>query len=128
MNDDLLELTHTGTSWDEVTADNVLLHTFEQVHFAADSCFVEDLGGLLEGSGRHEGLGTEGSTGDTLEDLFSGSRLSVARLNEFLIAAAERRVLIVETTCGNDLSLMEELGVTGIGNDLASPDTIVLLR
>lgn len=46
--DNLLELAQTCTCRDEVAADYVLLHTFECVALAADSCFVEYLGCLLE--------------------------------------------------------------------------------
>ena len=68
-NDDFVELTQTGTSRNEVTADNVLLHTLEVVGLSADGCFVEHLRCLLEGCGRHEALRLERSTRDTLENL-----------------------------------------------------------
>lgn len=45
---DLVELTKTCTSRDEVTTDYVLLHTLKTVALAVDSCLVEHLGGLLE--------------------------------------------------------------------------------
>lgn len=50
----LVELALTGTGRNEVTADNVLLHTLETVALAVDSSIIEDLGGLLERSSRHE--------------------------------------------------------------------------
>lgn len=46
-----IEITLTGTGWDEVTADDVLLHALKVVALAHDSCLIEDTGGLLEGSG-----------------------------------------------------------------------------
>ncbi len=125
---DLLELAQSGTGGDEVTADDVLLHTLEVVHLAADSRLVEDLGGLLEGGSGHEGLGTESGTGDTLQDLLGGSALGVTRLYQFLVTAAERGILVVEPACGDDLSLAEVLGVTGVGYHLAAVDTVVLLE
>ena len=49
--DDVAEQWQTGTGGDEVAADNVLLHALEVVNASADGCFVEHLGGLLEGGG-----------------------------------------------------------------------------
>lgn len=39
----LFELTLTGTGRNQVTADNVLLHTFQTVYLSVDSSLVEDL-------------------------------------------------------------------------------------
>ena len=72
-----------------MTADNVLLHTLEAVLLATDSCLVEHLGGLLERSGRHEALGTEGSTGDTLEYLGGCGLDGIAHLDGAQVAALE---------------------------------------
>ena len=47
-NDKSLILAHTGTGGNEVTADDVLLHTLERVGATVDGSLVEDLGGLLE--------------------------------------------------------------------------------
>ena len=52
--DNLVELALTCTGRDEVTADDVLLHTLETVALAVDGSIVEHLGGLLERCGRHE--------------------------------------------------------------------------
>ena len=68
----MAELAHTCTSGDEVTADNVLLHTLEVVGLARDGGFVEHLGRFLEGSGGHETLGLESCAGDTLKNLGGG--------------------------------------------------------
>ena len=67
-----LVFAQTGTGGDEVTADNVLLHTLEAVGLALDSGFVEHLGGFLERSGRHEARCLQGGTCDTLKDLLGG--------------------------------------------------------
>ena len=80
-NDNLVEFAQTCTGRDEVTADDVLLHTYERVALARDGCLVEHLRCLLEGGCRHEALGTEGCTGDTLQDLGGRSRHCIARLN-----------------------------------------------
>ena len=45
---DLLEFLLTCTCWDRMSADDVLLKTFESVDAAADSCLAEHLGSLLE--------------------------------------------------------------------------------
>ena len=37
-----------GAGGDEVSADNVFLHSFEGVSLALDGGFIEDLGGFLE--------------------------------------------------------------------------------
>ena len=87
--DDLLELAQTGSGGDEVTADDVLLHALEVVHLALDGGFVEHLGGLLERSGRHEALGLEGCTGDTLQDLRRSGGHGVAHLNGLQVAALQ---------------------------------------
>ena len=46
--DNLLVFAQTCTSWDEVTADNVLLHTLEEVNLTTDSTIVKNLCRLLE--------------------------------------------------------------------------------
>ena len=88
-NDELVKLAQTCTGGDAMTADNVLLHTLETVLLATDGSLVEHLGGLLERSGRHEALGTEGSTGDTLEYLSGCGLDSIAHLDEAQVAALE---------------------------------------
>ena len=60
-----LVVAQAGTGRDEVTADDVLLHTLEVVDAAIDGGLVEDLGGLLEGGCRHEATGLQCSAGDT---------------------------------------------------------------
>ena len=89
MDGDLGELTETGTGRDEVTTDDILFHALEVIDLAADSGFVEHLGGLLEGGSGHEGLGTECGACDTLEYLLGGSALCITCFHQFLIAATE---------------------------------------
>ena len=60
-----------------MSADNVLLESFEVVDATSDSCFAEDLGGLREGGCRDEAVGLEGCSGDTLEYELGRCRLSV---------------------------------------------------
>ncbi len=48
---DFLEILLTCTGRNRVTADDILLQTFEVVDTAADCSFAEHLGGFLEGSG-----------------------------------------------------------------------------
>ena len=50
----VVEVALTCTCWDEVTADDVLLHALQIIGLAKDGCLVEHAGGLLEGSCRHE--------------------------------------------------------------------------
>ena len=52
--DDVLELLLTGTSRDEMSADDILLESLEVIHTTSDGCLRENLRGLLEGSGRDE--------------------------------------------------------------------------
>ena len=47
-NQDFLELLLTCTSWNRMTADNILLKTLESVDSASDCCLAENLGSLLE--------------------------------------------------------------------------------
>ena len=75
-----LVLTQTRTSRDQVTADDVLLKTFEGIDLTVDGSIVEDLGRLLEGSSGHEALGLQCSTSDPLQDLACCSRLSLTHL------------------------------------------------
>ena len=128
MHSDLSELTHTGSGRNEVTADHILFHALEVIHLTADSGFVEHLRSLLEGGSGHERLRTQCSARDTLQDLLGCCALCITSLNEFLIATTERRVLIVQTTCGNNLTFAEHFAISGIRNHLTTPDTIVLLQ
>ena len=68
-NDEFVEIAETCTCRNQLTKDYVLLQTNEMIHLSADCCLVENLGGLLERCGRHEALGLESRTGDTLEYL-----------------------------------------------------------
>ena len=105
-----------GTGRNEVTADHVLLHTLQMVHLTADGSLVEHLRRLLEGGSRHERLGLKGGTGDTLQDLSRRSRNGVTHLNQFHIATLQHRVLIAQTTGSDNLTLLQVLGVAGIGD------------
>lgn len=87
--DEFLPLAESGTGRNEVTGYHVLLHTFQTVYLTTYGSLVEHLGGLLERSGRHEALGTEGSTGDTLEYLGGCSLDGIAHLDEAQVAALE---------------------------------------
>ena len=71
-NDELVPLAEPRSRRNQVAADDVLFHAFEPVLLATDGCFVEHLGGFLEGGGRHERLGLQGGAGDALEDLGGG--------------------------------------------------------
>ena len=52
--DDVLELLLTGTCRDEMSADDILLESLEEIHTTSDGCLRENLRGLLEGGGRDE--------------------------------------------------------------------------
>ena len=45
---DILEILLACTGWDKVTADDILLKTFEVIDTGADCSLAEDLGSLLE--------------------------------------------------------------------------------
>lgn len=45
---DILEFLLACAGWNEVTADDIFLKTFEVIDAGADSCLAEHLGSLLE--------------------------------------------------------------------------------
>ena len=51
---EIVVLAQTRTAGDQVSADDVLLQVFQRVDLRLDGSLVEDLGGLLERSGRDE--------------------------------------------------------------------------
>ena len=73
LGDDLLGKLVVGgkarTGGDQLTDDHVLLQAHQVVLLALDGSLGEDLGGLLEGGGRQEGVGGQGGLGDTHEKL-----------------------------------------------------------
>ena len=110
-----------------MTANHVLLHTFERIHLATDGCLVEHLGGLLEGSRRHEALRLQGGTCDTLEYLRGCGGHHVAHLDESEVAAAQRRVLVAQLTRTDDLVFAHRFGVARVDDVFLAPDTVVLV-
>ena len=122
----MAELAHTCTSGDEVTADNVLLHTLEVVGLARDGGLVEHLGRFLEGSGGHEALGLESCASDTLKNLGGGGGLCIAHLNEAEVTTLELRVLVAQFASGNNHTLLHGFAVASIGDNLLAPDAVVL--
>ena len=86
---DFVELAKTRTGRDEVSADNVLLHTLEIVYLATYSRFVEHLGCLLERCCRHEALGLESGTRNTLEYLCRRCRNGITHLHSPKVAALQ---------------------------------------
>ena len=108
-----------------MTADDIFLHTFEVVGLAGDGSFVEHLGGFLEGGCRHERLGLEGSTRDTLQDLGRGGGNGIANDNGLEVAALELRDFIAELARSDNHTLLHRFGVAGIDHDFLAPDTVV---
>ena len=51
----------------------------------------------------------------------------IANLNKTEVAALQRGVLVAQTTGGDNLTLLQVLGVTCIGDHLLAPDAVVLL-
>ena len=125
-NDELLPLSQARTSRDEVSTDDILLHTLKEVGLTTDSSLVEHLGRLLEGSGTHEALRTKGSTGDTLENLRGRSRARVADLYLTEVTTLQHTVLVAQLAHGDDLTYIERFGVTLVSDHLLTPDTVVL--
>ena len=82
QNNELAVLTRTGSGRNQVTADDVLLHALKVVALTSDGSFVEHLGGLLERCSRHEALGLESGTGDTLKYLRGSGGNGIANLHE----------------------------------------------
>ena len=109
-----------------MTADNVLLHSFEVVRLSADGGFVEHLGGFLERSGRHEALRLKGGAGDTLQDLHGRGGHGIAHLDKFEVLAFELRVLVAELACRHDHTGLHRFAVAGIGDNFLAPDAVVL--
>ena len=68
-NDDAVPCTKTCTSRYQMSADNILLHTLKEVNLTLDGSLIKNLCGLLERSGRHEALGLQCCTGNTLQNL-----------------------------------------------------------
>src|SRR6056297_262286 len=85
---DLAVLLHAGSRRDQATHDHVLLQAPEMVHLAPDGGLREDLGRLLEGGGRDEGLRGEGGLGDA-EELGLRRRRRLALALELLHQLAE---------------------------------------
>ena len=79
-----------------MTADYVLLHTFQTVNLTTDSGLAEHLCRLLERGCTHEALRTEGGAGDTLQHLGRGCRHSVTNLYRTKVAAFEARILVTQ--------------------------------
>ena len=127
-NNESLVLTQTGTGGDEVTADNVLLHTLEGIDTAIDSGLVEDLGGLLEGGCRHEAAGLQCSAGDTQQDLLAGCGHGVAYDDELHVTALERRVDVAQLAGGENLTVLDLVAVALVGDNLLAPDAVVLFH
>ena len=67
----------TGTSWDQLTDDNVFFQTAEWVNLTFDCSFSQNTGCFLEGSSRHEGIGCQRSFGDTHKYCMIGCRFAV---------------------------------------------------
>ena len=63
-----------------------------------------------------------------MQYLACGGTFGIACLNELLIAAAERRVLIVETAGCNDLPCMQSLAVACVSYHFLAPYTVVLIK
>ena len=110
-----------------MTADDVLLQTFESIDLAADGSLAEHLGGLLEGSGGHEAVGPQCGTGNTLEYLVGCRGDGVAGLYELEILTLESGVLVPEPAGRNDLTGSELLGVSCILYDFLAEHGVVLL-
>jgi len=70
-------LAHTGTCRDQLTDNNVLLQAEQRVNLTLDRSLGQDTGGLLEGSGRQEGLGCQRCLGDTHEGRAAGCQLEI---------------------------------------------------
>ena len=109
-----------------MTADYVLLHTLECINLAEDSSLIEHLRSFLEGCCRHEALSTEGCTGNTLKHLLTSSRLCIACIIKFLVTTLEHRVLVAQTAWRNNHTRLELGRVARLGDDLHTPDAIVL--
>ena len=123
---DAIELTQTGASGDEVTADDVFFHAFEVVGLSGDGGFVEHLGGFLEGRCGHERLGLQGGAGDTLKNLRGGGGDGVAHDYGTKVAALELGDLLAEFAGGDDHTLLHGFAVAGVDHDFLAPDAIVL--
>ena len=88
-NNKFLPLAETGTCWNQVTADNILLHSLKVIYLTTNSSLVQDLSGLLERSGTHEALSTKSGTGNTLEDLSRCCSYGITNLNKLHIATLQ---------------------------------------
>ena len=85
---DVAVLGEAGTSGDEVTQDDVFLEAFQHIDLAQGGSLGEDAGGVLEGSGRDEGIGLEGGLGDALENGLAVGRAAML-LHGLLVDAGE---------------------------------------
>ena len=65
LDGDVAVTVNTGTGWDELTDDDVLLQTDQRVRALVDGGVGKNAGGLLERGGRQPRLGSQGSLGDT---------------------------------------------------------------
>ena len=124
----LLPLTKTCSRRDQVSADYVLLHSLESIALATDCSLVENLGRFLERSSRHEALCTEGCTCNTLKHLCCSCLDGIAHLNELQIASLEIRVLVAQLAYGKNLSLVAIFRIAWVGNNLLTPDPVVLFQ
>ena len=121
-------LAEAGACGDEVTADYILLHTLQRIALALDSGFVEHLGGFLEGCGGDEARCLESASGDTLKDLLGRCGLCVADNHLLEVALLEKRVLVAEAACGDNLTFLKIFAVAGVNNHFLIPDAVVFVH
>ena len=66
---------HAGSRRNQLTDDNVLLQADQRIHLTLDGSFRQNLGGLLEGCRRQEGIGGKRSLRNSQKDLLTVRRL-----------------------------------------------------
>ena len=111
-----------------MTTDNVLFQTFQTIYLPVDSSLVQYFRRLLERCGGHKAVRLQSGTCDTLKDLVGCSRNSVTYLDQLKITAFQHTILISQLTCSHDLSGLQCLRISRIGNNFLAPDTIVLVH
>ena len=117
--DQIVVLSQTRSTRDEVSADNVLLEVLQRIDLALNSGLVEHLRRLLERSGRNEARGLQCSTGDTLKYLIRRGGDDVTHLYGLQITTLERRVLVTQLAHRDDLPGLYVLRIACIhDNDL----------
>src|SRR5690606_5466688 len=67
-----LVISHTRTSRNQATDDDVFLQTTQVVALAHNGCFGQHAGGFLEGSSRNEGVGRQRGLGDAQQHVVVG--------------------------------------------------------